>query len=121
MRRISLLCLAIVLAPVAAHADDGDAPAPPSFSEVDSNNDLYVDAAELQAFMEHMREQAGRQGRDGRRPSMPHGARRGGPIEMADADGDGMLNEQEYYDLLIRMEEMRERFRERRRDRGEGI
>ena len=119
MRRSTLLCLAILLAPMAAHADDGDSPAVPSFADVDTNNDLYIEAAELRAFLQQMREQAGQEGREGRRPPFGRGGRPGSPMEMADVDGDGMLNEQEYYDFLIRIEEARERFRERTRDGSE--
>ncbi len=119
MQRFTLSCLAILLVPMAVHADDGGPPPPPSFSDIDTNNDLYIEASELRDFMERMREEAGRQGREGQRPPVPYGGPRGRPIELADADGDGMLNEQEFYDFVIRMEEMRERFRERMQDRNE--
>lgn len=118
--RLSILAgLAFLFASIAVHSEEGNAPTMPSFSDVDTNQDLYVDETEFQAFIETAREQAGFEGQAGRRPPMGFGGRRGGPFKMADADGDGVLNEQEYYDLLIRMEEMRERFRGRMQDRSE--
>lgn len=90
-----------------AVAGDRELPAPPSFAEVDTNGDQYIDADELYSFMQQRLQQRQEQfkGDPERRP----GGGRFNPIERADTDGDGMLNETEYLQFIARMQELFER------------
>ena len=98
----SLFCLFAAV----AVAGDQELPAPPSFAEVDANGDQYIDADEMASFMQQRFEERGKQFKG----NMPRpGGGRFNPIERADADGDGMLNETEYLQFIARMQERFER------------
>lgn len=98
----SLFCLFAAV----AVAGDQEPPAPPSFAEVDANGDQYIDADEMASFMQQRFEERGKQFKG----NMPRpGGGRFNPIERADADGDGMLNETEYLQFIARMQERFER------------
>ena len=93
-----------------AVAGDRELPAPPSFAEVDTNGDQYVDADELSSFMQQRWEQRHEHFKgDGQRPERRPGGGRFNPIERADTDGDGMLNETEFLQFVARMQERFER------------
>ena len=93
-----------------AVAGDRELPAPPSFAEVDTNGDQYVDADELSSFMQQRWEQRHEHFKgDAQRPERRPGGGRFNPIERADTDGDGMLNETEFLQFIARMQELFER------------
>ena len=73
-------------------------PDPPTFAELDANGDLLITEEEIHSFME----QRFAEREDGRR-GPPGGCFN--PIERADTDGDGALNEQEYQQMMERMRE----------------
>ena len=73
-------------------------PGPPTFAEFDANGDLLITEEEFRGFME----QRFAEREDGRR-GPPGGCLN--PIERADTDGDGALNEQEYQQMMERMRE----------------
>ncbi len=99
------LCAALTALLFAKPGDAFDPPAPPSFSELDANADRYIDRDEFAAFADSVR-----------RPGAGFRGDRSGfdPMARADADGDGLLNEQEYAEFQRRMAEIRERFWQRR-------
>ena len=95
-----------------AVAGDRERPVPPSFAELDANGDQYIDADELASFMQQRIEERRRHFKGDRQ--RPEGGRAPGggrfnPIERADTDGDGMLNETEYLQFIAKMQEMFER------------
>jgi hypothetical protein len=98
MKTCSLLMLSgVVLFDSLALAGEPPAmPDPPTFSELDANGDLLITEEEFRSFME----QRFAERQDGRRG--PPGGRFN-PIERADTDGDGALNEQEYQQMMERM------------------
>ena len=93
-----------------AVAGDRELPAPPSFAEVDTNGDQYVDADELSAVLQQRWEKRHEQFKGGaQRPERRPGGGRFNPIERADTDGDGMLNETEFLQFIARLQELFER------------
>ncbi len=93
-----------------AVAGDRELPPPPSFAEVDTNGDQYVDADELSSFMQQRWEKRQEHFKgDAQRPERRPGGGRFNPIERADTDGDGMLNETEFLQFITRIQERFER------------
>ena len=93
-----------------AVAGDRELPAPPSFAEVDTNGDQYIDADELSSFIRQRLQQRDEHFKgDPQRPERRPGGGRFNPIERADTDGDGMLDETEFLQFIARMQELFER------------
>lgn len=86
---------------------------PPSFADIDSNDDALISDEEFQAFVQKKRDEMAE--RDGR----GRGPRRMNPVEIADEDGDGYLNESEFDSLRDRMKERHGRRFGRNRDADE--
>ena len=104
MARLAIVILGVGFISLAFAGDEANRPEPPSFSDIDVNDDALISQDEFQSFMESRRgDRGGRQ--------RPHGGRFN-PVERADIDGDGYLNEEEF-------NAMRENMRNRWRDRGE--
>ncbi len=80
-------------------------PEPPTFAEIDANGDQYIDAEELTTFIQNARPPGGKGG--GKRGNKD-------PMQKADVNGDGLLDESEFNALRDRMREMRDRIYERR-------
>ena len=89
--------------------DTGEPPTPPSFAEVDTNGDQYIDADEMLSFMQQRIEERRQQFKGDFHKPGGFGGRRFNPIEKADTDGDGMLNETEYLAFIAKMQERYER------------
>ena len=102
LARVSALTTLLAVS-AAAHAGDSR-PTPPSFADIDTNNDALISSDEFAAFAAARAEERGVQA--------PPGRRSFNPVERADADGDGYLNEVEFDALMQRM-------RDRMMDRGQ--
>ena len=110
---------AIVLVSCFAIADENDRPDfQPEFSEIDTNDDLYISKEELEEHFVRIRSAVGR-GFEGRRGNrMPGGGRKDRMAQLfddADSDGDGLLNEYEFEEMRASIQESRGRWRQ---DRG---
>lgn len=89
-------------------------PEAPTFAALDLNSDLYIDKQEFEQYMDKMREEMnGRFGGGRRGGGKGPGGRRAQFYDDADADGDGLLNEYEFYSLIESMQEMRDKMRGR--------
>lgn len=105
-----IAAIILIVAATAATAEGHERPHPQiNFSDVDENDDALISRDELEAFMLQMRER-----RSKARRLRPEGF---SPVDIADEDGDGYLNEDEFATLKARM---RERMRERHDRQSDG-
>ncbi len=86
---------------VASIANAGDERrGPPTFSEIDTNDDALISQEEMAAFAERRMSERG--------IAVPEGGFKLNPVERADADGDGYLSEAEFDELISRARQFRQ-------------
>ena len=106
----TLTYAAVMVGGVGIAMSDDAAPAlpePPTFADIDANGDQYIDAEELTTFIQNARP-------PGRKGGGKRGNRDIDPMEKADVNGDGLLDETEFNEFRDRMRERRDRMFERR-------
>ncbi len=116
----AITAMTILASACAMGAESTEFPEAPTFEALDLNSDLYIDKQEFEQHMDKMREaMSGRFG--GWRPGggKDPGERRAQFYDDADADGDGLLNEYEFYSLIASMQEMRDKMRRRWAGKGQ--
>ena len=115
--RTTLTYVAVTTLLVSSHAMATDPERPehsPVFTEIDANNDLYIDKEEFEAFSAKMREAAKeRFGGDKGARFRGRGDRMAQLYAEADADGDSLLNEHEFYAMQALIAEKRERWKQK--------
>ena len=112
--RAAIIALVGVACTSLALAEGGFRPQPPSFADLDTNGDSLISREELQNARKGMPG-----GRGGER-KVPEGGEFD-PIAMADADGDGYLNEDEFDALREKMRERMQRGGPFERDPDEAV
>ncbi|HZD52330.1 MAG TPA: EF-hand domain-containing protein [Woeseiaceae bacterium] len=88
----------LILSSVLFARPPGEHPAPPTFEEVDADGDQMITREELEAYMEERRAEHERR--------MEEHAKQFNPFGRADRDEDGVLNEEEFNEMI---EHMRQR------------
>ncbi len=98
MKTLALLAaLSATLVVSIASAGDKDR-MPPSFGEIDTNDDALISQEELAAFAERRMAERG--------VAVPPGGFKLNPVERADTDGDGYLSEAEFDEMITRAREL---------------
>ena len=106
MKHAQLLVVAAAMMTLGQALADDEPKGRPAmdFETIDTNEDMYIDQTEFDAFIETVREAAkarfrGDRGGPGKRMSQSY--------DEADADGDGMLNQEEFAAMKARFAERR--------------
>jgi hypothetical protein len=111
--RFDVFVMMLLVATGSAMAnDDENRGMMPGFSDLDTNDDLYIDKDEFREFMENRRKEMGERFGGARQPPFKgRGDHFATFYDEADSDGDSLLNEYEYETLKERMADMRENWR----------